>query len=859
MQTAVKQPREDYYTRAANDDCIKGGPGIRTKYQYAGRTGIATDALSHSKTTVNDVNGWLRKTTDAVGYTVTTAYDSAGSPLQRTDSLGHTLSTFTYGYGIAPFKTSTVDADMGAWSYTPDALGELTNWEDAKSQQFSETYDALSRPLTRTEPDLFTQWTWGATAASHNIGKLQSVCTGTGTSCNSSGYSEAETYDSDGRLSTRAISIPSDETFTYTWAYNSLTGLLNTLTYPESTSSYSLEVQYGYANGILSTVTDISDTPNVTLWAANTQNAFGQITQETLGNGVVTSRTYDGVTDWLGPVTAGVGVGSTTILNQSNLYDESGDLTEQENNKLGLIENFYYDNDYRLTSSKLNGTQNLAVTYDASGNITSRSDLAGGASWTYDPARYHAVTQAGSSSYAFAYDGNGNATSRFGSSITWSSYNYPTSVTAVDVTGTENVKFSYGPDRSRWMQNYDSATETTYYIGGLMEQVDANITDYRHYVYAGSEPVAILSRKSTLVNTWSYLLSDHIGSISAITSSTGAVDINESFTSFGARRNPTTWSGAPASSDLTTIAGLSREGFTFQTALGQSMGLNHMNGRVQDAITGRFLSADPNIPDPTSAQSFNRYAYVTNNPLTYVDPSGFDTQNPDDSGTDNGGGAGLWAMACAGGGCVTTYQAPNSGSSQSTGSSQLGSNSSGDSSSDPGVGGGNSSGQDQNTNESSSNSTSAQPNTQPWAGPDQDVTPSPYSGGEATPTAFSPEPLTPSSTGTDNLEEVVVTASAYSNDTVAQQEFDNALDMLSDAAAAKMGIPSSVSPVLYAKLLAQFEKLYKQLAEDDYNHYQIDPALGHIYNLFNDVTWTGDTFPDAWINLIKYGRSGGPQ
>jgi len=114
-------------------------------------------------------------------------------------------------------------------------------------------------------------------------------------------------------------------------------------------------------------------------------------------------------------------------------------------------------NDYRLTSSKLDGTQNLAVTYDASGNITSRSDLAGGATWTYDPNRYHAVTQAGSSAYAFVYDGggsgNGNATSRFGSPIAWSSYNYPTSVTAVDVSGTENVQFSYGPDRSRWMQN----------------------------------------------------------------------------------------------------------------------------------------------------------------------------------------------------------------------------------------------------------------------------------------------------------------------------------------------------------------------------------------------------------------------
>jgi hypothetical protein len=53
------------------------------------------------------------------------------------------------------------------------------------------------------------------------------------------------------------------------------------------------------------------------------------------------------------------------------------------------------------------------------------------------------------------------------------------------------------------------------------------------------------------------------------------------------------------------------------------MGLNHMNGRVQDAILGRFISPDPHVPDPTNAQSYNRYSYVNNNPLTLIDPSGF--------------------------------------------------------------------------------------------------------------------------------------------------------------------------------------------------------------------------------------------
>ena len=89
------------------------------------------------------------------------------------------------------------------------------------------------------------------------------------------------------------------------------------------------------------------------------------------------------------------------------------------------------------------------------------------------------------------------------------------------------------------------------------------------------------------------------------------------------RRNPTTWSGAPSSSDLSAIAGVTRQGYTFQDALGQ-MGLNHMVGRVQDAVTGRLLSADPRTPDPSNPQDYNRYSYTDNNPLTYTDASGFD-------------------------------------------------------------------------------------------------------------------------------------------------------------------------------------------------------------------------------------------
>ncbi|MFZ1869129.1 MAG: SpvB/TcaC N-terminal domain-containing protein [Steroidobacteraceae bacterium] len=594
-----------------------------TSYAYAGDVTTITDPNEHTRTLTKDVMGWLSRTTDALGYSVNLGYDAAGSKTSVTDSLGNQLWTGTYAYGISAFLTGETDKDRGTWGYTVDALGERTAWTDAKGQQFHESYDALSRPLTRTEPDLFTQWTWGSSAANHNIGKLASVCSGTGSACSSSYYSESEAYDSLGRLSQRSIAIPSMGTYTYTWQYSATTGLLSTLTYPVSTSGKSLELQYAYQNGILQSIKDILDSPNVTIWQADAQNPAGQITQETLGNGLVTTRTYDAVTHWLSAVQSAASGGSL-VQNQSFLYDEVGNVTQRQDNNLGLSEDFYYDNDNRLSHSTLNGTQNLSLTYDQMGDITNRSDVASNATWSYDATHIHQVREAGSTAYEYVYDANGNMTSRQGGSITWSSYNYPTSVN--DSAVSQSVSFSYGPDRTPWFEETQTtiATELAYHVGGLFDIVTSQgVTDYRHYIYAGNEPVAIVSRESNGSNPIYYLLTDHQGSIAAITNSAGGVVVGESFTAYGNRRNPSTWSGAPSTADLITIASVSRHGYTFQDSMAGLMGLNDMVGRVQDAITGRFLSADPTIPDPSDPQSYNRYSYTINNPLTYTDPTGF--------------------------------------------------------------------------------------------------------------------------------------------------------------------------------------------------------------------------------------------
>ncbi|MEO6080370.1 MAG: SpvB/TcaC N-terminal domain-containing protein, partial [Steroidobacteraceae bacterium] len=367
---------------------------VTTTFGYAGRTQTVTDPQSKVTTKILDVKGQMRRSQDHNGYYQNFAYDAAGSLLQVTDQLSNTLFTASYSYGIKPFQTVTTDMDLGTWSYSYNSLGELVSWTDAKSQTFSQTYDALSRVTTRTEAEGTTVFVWGATAGAYNIGRLQDVSTPGGA------FVETFAYDSAGRLATRYTT--SDQSYRIDFAYNSQ-GLLDTLTYPASTSSTRVAVKHGYAYGILNTVTDwTTGSAGTVYWTANTQNARGQTTQETLGNGVVTNRSFDAVTGLMSSIQSAVG-GGTTLQNQSYLYDLIGNVTQRQENTQGLTENFYYDNLYRLDYSQLNSTTNLDLSYDAMGNITSKSDVNGGATWTYNSTKKHAVATTGSGGTSYSY------------------------------------------------------------------------------------------------------------------------------------------------------------------------------------------------------------------------------------------------------------------------------------------------------------------------------------------------------------------------------------------------------------------------------------------------------------------------
>ncbi len=563
-----------------------------TTYEYQGRKLSVTDALGQTTSRVTNVDSSIRQIEDANHYRIFFTYDAAGNIKGITDSQPATrLSAVTIHYGVLPFHVEGTDSALGHYTRTYNSLGELIGWTDAKGQVFTATFDNLSRPLTHTGPGMSAAWEWGNGANNaYNKGLLKKV-----SSVDSAGtYEENYSYDNRTRLTTTAISIPGQGTFSYDYSYEAHKGWLDTLIYPESAGGYRLALRYAYQNGILKKVSD--DSTEIAYWDADGANAWGQVTEETLGNGVVTTREFDSVTGRLSSIQSGQDGSPNNIQNLSYVYDLVGNVARRENST--LAENFYYggvgltDKLYRLEHSTLdNGSgenTNLSLEYDASGNIKEMISVD-------QPDRL--ISQ----------------------SIVWTADNYPAQI----IANGQIASFSYGPDRQRWKMNFDDGIhplETTYYIGGLLEKVvvDGAVV-FRHTIQGGRGPVALYSRWAG-GSALRYVLADHQGSVDTLVDSSNVT--HASFAAFGLRRDAMTWSGEPSAANRDALDQFTRQGYTYQTVLG-SMGLNHMNGRVQDATTGRFISADPYIADPSSTQGYNRYSYVQNNPLSFSDPSGF--------------------------------------------------------------------------------------------------------------------------------------------------------------------------------------------------------------------------------------------
>jgi RHS repeat-associated protein len=106
-----------------------------------------------------------------------------------------------------------------------------------------------------------------------------------------------------------------------------------------------------------------------------------------------------------------------------------------------------------------------------------------------------------------------------------------------------------------------------------------------------------------------YVHQDHVGSTVAVSDAAGGEVGRVQYDPYGEVLTST----LPA--DLTDRL------FTGQR-FDSSSGLYYYNARYYDPHLGRFIQPDTLVPDPLNPQAWNRFSYVYNNPVSYVDPSG---------------------------------------------------------------------------------------------------------------------------------------------------------------------------------------------------------------------------------------------
>ncbi len=351
---------------------------------------------------------------------------------------------------------------------------------------------------------------------------------------------------------------------------------------------------------------------------ASNYDEAGRMISRNLANGKMQTFTYYGWTETSGDNAKGGLLKSIQVNGLQNLsyqYDAGGNITKITDAIAVQDQTFTYDSINRLTSAQATGSTgggdggyNETYGYDsATGNLNSKA----GNNYTYgDSAHPHAATQMGSNSYS--YDSNGNMTTRTSSGSTYS-LGYDAEGRMTSVSGATTAAFVYDGDGNRVKSTI--GTQTVAYIGPRVEYNITTNTMTRYYLF-GSERIAmrVLDKWKTPneTNTIYYTLSDHLGSASIMTDTSGNRKTEYRYKAWGEDRYTYFASG-------TVQTAYQYTGQRNDPGMG---GLLFYNARWYDSYLNQWAQPDSIIPDPSNPQDWDRYSYVRNSPINYNDPNG---------------------------------------------------------------------------------------------------------------------------------------------------------------------------------------------------------------------------------------------
>ena len=512
--------------------------------------------------------GDLVRVTDPLGQTITRFVDNAGRIIKMTNALGQS-GRIEYDALNQPIRAINPLQGVSSFSYDPN--GNRLSVTDPRNKTVSYTFDAMDRVAMRTDP-LLRQKSYLYDAN----GNLRQV---TDRKNQVTDYS----YDNLDRLT--IVTYWDLSTIAYHYDnVNRLTSLVD---------SISGTISYGYDNfdRVIS-----ETTPQGTV--SYNYDAAGRRTSLTVPGQAVINYNYDDA-DRLTQITQGT---STVTIAYDNLSRRTSLTLPNE-----VVTEYRYDAASRITSNVYKKGAatlgNLTYEYDAAGRVTklggtfSRTGLPQAvASVSYDAVNQQTVFNG----QLLTYDNNGNLTSDGSNSYTWNARDQLAAISGSGLSAT----FLYDANGRRVGKNINGNATALLYDGATIVQELSGAFPSANLLAAGIDELLTRTDGSGTTSP----ITDRLGSVVALTDSTGVVQTQYTYEPFG---------NTAANGATTTTQYTGREN--------DGTGLYYYRARYYSPSLQRFISEDPIGFD---GGDLNLYAYVSNDPVNFFDPFGLERLHP---------------------------------------------------------------------------------------------------------------------------------------------------------------------------------------------------------------------------------------
>ena len=637
----------------------------------------STKVYSGNCTTVTDQAGKSRKScTDALGRLTQVFEDPAGFNYETDysyDILDNLLTvnqkgndpnsadwrtrTFTYN-SLSQLLTAS-NPESGLITYTYDSDGNVLSIVSPAPNQTGSAivttcfgdwtgsscnnatgYDALNRLLKKAFSDgtHAVTYVYDVAASSSCTPNSLTITNGIGRRtgmCDAAG-SEAWAYDQMGRvLFDKRTTNSVAKTTNYTYNYD---GSEATLTYPSGrTVTYTLQNAGTNTSGRILSAVDTANSINYATAASYAPS--GALASLINGSNVVSTLYYNKRFQpcRISAKSSGTAPASCTdSTNIGNILDFTYNFnlgSSDNGNVMGITNNrdstrsqmFGYDPLNRVATAQTTSTFSTSQAncwgevfkYDNSttgggawGNLTSISAV----SSAYNGCTQETLSIAANTKNqisGYTYDSAGNLINDgLGHSYTYNAEN--------KLTCAGGLTYVYDGDGKRMEKATGCTTPAAsklYWYGSGSEPLDETDSSgattnaaFHEFIFFNGKRIA--RRDSS--NNVNYHFSDHLGTSRIVTNSSGAVLDDSDFYPFGSER-------------VITASSSNTYKFTAKERDSES-GLDHFGARHYSSSIVRFMSIDPSARSaiPSAPQSWNRYAYVENNPIAFFDPNGLE-------------------------------------------------------------------------------------------------------------------------------------------------------------------------------------------------------------------------------------------